>query len=361
MPGATMVVNRTRRSALVLAAVAAIGVAADVVAERLAHDLAVAGVGQVVRFPSVDTAAGRELSTLEESTSAPVVMMHGMGDFGNNPMGMAPMRKRIAKATGSYVRSVELCSKPEQLEGCPVEDQSNGFLMNMDDQVEQFARVIRSDAKLSGGFNAIGFSQGNLIIRGYIHRYNSPPVRSFVSMHGVMMGVAGIPRCPLHFPGIGLLCKTVDRLASLGIYTSLVQRRLAQANYFRDPKRLDTYRKDGLFLPDINNEVHGMRNTTYADNFRSLERLVLVMAKDDTMVHPKQSEHFGYFRDGSMSDLVDMHGAPWYVEDWFGLRTLDEQKRIERYITPGDHLRFSDDFLMQVIQKYFVTAPAVVI
>ena len=47
---------------------------------------------------------------------------------------------------------------------------------------------MKSDPKLKDGFNAIGYSQGNLIIRGYIHKYNSPPVKNFISMHGPMMG-----------------------------------------------------------------------------------------------------------------------------------------------------------------------------
>ena len=44
--------------------------------------------------------------------------------------------------------------------------------MTMDDQVDQFARVVQADEKLKAGFNAIGFSQGNTVIRGYIHKYH---------------------------------------------------------------------------------------------------------------------------------------------------------------------------------------------
>lgn len=55
-------------------------------------------------------------------------------------------------------------------------------------QVDAFAEVVRADANLSQGFNAIGYSQGNLIIRAYVERYNKPPVKSFISFHGPMMG-----------------------------------------------------------------------------------------------------------------------------------------------------------------------------
>lgn len=288
----------------------------------------------------------------------PVVMMHGMGDFAENPMGMVPLRKLIAQEANTYVHSVAICSKPDQYSDCDSEDQDNGFLMTMDDQVEQFARVVRADPKLAGGFNAIGFSQGNLLIRGYIHRFNNPPVRNFVSMHGVMMGVAGLPQCPTTVPGLGALCRTMNWLMGFGVYTGFVQSHLAQANYFRDPLALEKYREDGHFLPDINNE-RAEHNNTYSTNFASLDSLALVMAEDDTMVHPKESEHFGFFQDGSEQKLVSMKDAPWYNQDWFGLKALDDAHKITFYSTPGNHLRFTEQFLIQMVKKYFTSSAPV--
>lgn len=284
-------------------------------------------------------------------------MMHGMGDFANNPMGMVPLRKLIAQTANAYVHSVELCSSPSKLSGCDSEDQSNGFFMTMDAQVDQFARVVRADKNLSNGFNAVGFSQGNTVIRGYIHKYNDPPVRSFLSMHGVLMGVNGLPQCPMEVPGLGLICRAVDAIVShAGVYSSFVQDHLAQANYYRDAANLGEYRSGAHFLPYINNEVKGQENATYKENFKSLEKLVLVMAEDDTMVHPKESEHFGYFKDGSTETLVDMRDAPWYTDDWFGLKSLDQDKKIDFFSTPGNHLRFKTDFLVEMVKKYFVTS-----
>lgn len=309
------------------------------------------GMAAILEFTE-EPMAGRS----NAKAGLPVVMMHGMGDFGNNPMGMVPLRKLIAETANAYVHSVELCSDPTKLSDCDTQDQSNGFFMTMDEQVDQFARVVRADAKLSGGFNAVGFSQGNTVIRGYIHKYNNPPVKTFLSMHGVMMGVNGLPQCPMSVPGVGPLCRAVDAIVShAGVYSSFVQNRLAQANYYRDAENLVEYRTHGHFLPYINNEVQGHQNSTYKQNFQSLEKLVLVMAEDDTMVHPKESEHFGYFKDGSRTELVTMRDAPWYKEDWFGLKSLDEAKKIEFHSTPGNHLRFKKDFLVEMVQRYFVT------
>jgi hypothetical protein len=50
---------------------------------------------------------------------------------------------------------------------------------------------VTADANLKNGFNAVGYSQGNLVIRGYVERYNDPPVHNFISMHGILFGVSG--------------------------------------------------------------------------------------------------------------------------------------------------------------------------
>ena len=49
----------------------------------------------------------------------------------------------------------------------------------------------------------------------------------------------------------------------------------AQANYYRDPRRLDDYKAGALFLPDVNNEAMPPNaSAAYATNFASLSQLV---------------------------------------------------------------------------------------
>merc|ERR1711920_220516 len=169
-----------------------------------------------------------------------------------------------------------------------------------------------------------------------------------------MMGVSGLPQCPMNIRILGAICRGVDAIVShAAVYTQFVQNRLAQANYYRDAGNLEEYRAKGHFMPYINNEVKGKENATYKDNFKALEKLVLVMAEDDSMVHPKESEHFGYFKDGSRTQLVAMKDAAWYTEDWFGLKSLDEAKKIDFYSTPGNHLRFGKEFLDKMVAQYF--------
>merc|ERR1712050_624943 len=88
-------------------------------------------------------------------------------------------------------------------------DTINGFIMNMDKSVDVFAAKIRNDPHLSGGVNAIGFSQGNSLIRGYIQKYNDPPVNAFISVHGTVMGVSAFPNCFKQGKPLGLICKAL--------------------------------------------------------------------------------------------------------------------------------------------------------
>jgi len=271
----------------------------------------------------------------------PVVQMHGMGDFADNPMGMLPMRKAISeRLNGTYVVNAKLANGP-------MADSLDTFVMVMDEEVDTFAKFVQADWKLANGFNAIGYSQGNLIIRGYIEKYNSPPVFNWVSIHGPLSGVAGMPRCEFE----AMICKMFDGMLGAMVYESWAQTSLAQANYFRDPNRIEAYTQSCEFLPEINNERNP--NPQYKERFTSINRLALVMADNDTMIYPKESEWFGFYEDGDTSRILSMKQTKWYQEDLFGLKTLDQANRIDTYTTPGDHLQFTEEFLMEMVDKYF--------
>jgi palmitoyl-protein thioesterase len=97
------------------------------------------------------------------------------------------------------------------------------------DNVDIFAERVRSDPKLADGFNAIGFSQGNNIIRGYIAKYNDPPVKTFISVNGVNGGISAVPFC-IPSPSSSLLssriCDSLMEIASHRAYSDFSQVRL---------------------------------------------------------------------------------------------------------------------------------------
>jgi len=118
----------------------------------------------------------------------------------------------------------------------------------------------------------------------------------------------------------------------------------------------------GSFLPDINNEVllPSSRNTYYADNLASLNKLVLVLFAQDKTVVPKESAWFASekplednsfepFTSGSeqtlllsaphTKDIIPMRLQPLYKEDWIGLQKLDKSGAIDFVACSGEHMQ----------------------
>jgi len=310
-------------------------------AELMLKDLESSGLAQIVRFTR-DSSRDDDVTTPRAASSyLPVVQMHGMGDFAENPMGMVPLREAISKhLDNAYVVNIALGDNF-------VSDMLGSFVEVMSREVDIFAEKVRADENLRDGFNAIGYSQGCLTIRGYIEKYNSPPVKNFISVHGPMQGVAGFPQCNYS----SSICKMFDNFLGMAAYESLSQSVLAQANYFRDPLRASEYLAGNVWLPLVNNERSP--NATYATNLASLEKLVCVKALQDTMIWPNDSEWWGFYQDGSDTTLLSMQDTPLYQQDLFGLRTLVESGRYFNISTPGNHLQFDLDWLTGVLDTYF--------
>ena len=57
-----------------------------------------------------------------------------------------------SKLPGIYIHSIQIGSNME-------EDIVNGFFKNANDQIDMACQMLTNDPKLSGGFNAMGFSQ----------------------------------------------------------------------------------------------------------------------------------------------------------------------------------------------------------
>merc|ERR1712146_273921 len=89
--------------------------------------------------------------------------------------------------------------------------------------VEYFAKRVDADPKLKNGFDAFGLSQGNNVIRGYITKYNNPPVRNFMSICGINAGVGAFPQCSPKFPVVGGICKALTEVLGLLAYNPISQ------------------------------------------------------------------------------------------------------------------------------------------
>lgn len=282
----------------------------------------------------------------------PLVIWHGLGDTYSSS-GIEQVRSLIAKIhPGIFIHSVYIDLDEK-------EDRRATFYGNVDDQVEQVAEQLKAVSELSGGFDAIGFSQGGQFLRAYVERHNDPPIHNLITFGSQHMGISDMPACkPYDF-----LCQVARNVARAGVYNEWAQQNLVQAQYFRDPAQLPKYLSANHFLTSINNEVPATRNATYAAHLAQLETLVLVLFERDRTVVPKESAWFGSYappppededgtREGKEEILVPMREQPLYKEDWIGLRALDEHGRVVLASCDGEHMHLPTECWKPLVEKY---------
>ena len=295
-------------------------------------------------------------------------------------MGIRGIGELIAREIpGTHVHSVMLGSNP-------AEDAYRGFVGDVNAQVESQCETLALDARLAGGFHAIGFSQGGQFLRALAQRCGDRlNVRSLITLGGQHQGVAAPPRCGgdataaaaaaeeeeeeddgeeeeddgASSASVGALCRAMTDAIARGAYARFTRDRIVQAQYFKDANDLASYRKHNPFLPDVNNELvddggEETRNETYRRNLLRLEKLVLFKWTDDTVVVPRESSWFGTYAENDRGGaIVPLREQRMYAEDWLGLRALDEAGRLKLLEIPGDHMTFTREwFVTNVIDAH---------
>eukprot|EP01127_Copromyxa_protea_P012980 TRINITY_DN3434_c0_g1_i2.p2 TRINITY_DN3434_c0_g1~~TRINITY_DN3434_c0_g1_i2.p2 ORF type:complete len:133 (-),score=26.62 TRINITY_DN3434_c0_g1_i2:16-414(-) len=128
---------------------------------------------------------------------------------------------------------------------------------------------------------------------------------------------------------------------------------VVQAQYFHDPMDEPGYLQNNKFLPDINNAI--TINQSYKDNLTKLNSLLLVMFASDTVVVPRESSWFWWFKEGSNTELVPYNQTELYLKDTIGLQTLEKEGKLKFDSAPGDHMKFTLAwFLEHVITPYLI-------
>jgi palmitoyl-protein thioesterase len=289
---------------------------------------------------------------LPDNGAHPIVLTHGVTDSC-----FSDFMVNVTAAAGARAKTHAVCIAQGK---DYLHDYLNSLLVSMDDSIDNFAAQVRADPKLKHGFNGIGISQGAILMRGYIEKYNDPPVKSFLSIHGIPVGVAGLPKCFQQGKPLGLVCKAVDEVLSDLAYNPTIQGFAFPADEFRDPFKTKTQYFLDSQLAELNNENPLRVNHTYKENFAKVERFAMVKAWQDTTVYPNEGSWFGQYADNSYKVIETMNETELYKNDTYGLRTVDEQGRVCFETTPGDHMAFSDDTLNTWIDRHFLNRSACV-
>ncbi|RLN72288.1 hypothetical protein BBJ28_00010284 [Nothophytophthora sp. Chile5] len=234
--------------------------------------------------------------------------------------------------------------------------------------------VVARDDRFKDGYIFIGHSQGGLLARAVIEEMDDHKVHTFVSLaggqNGIFYGPQPADRAPVGgvregFGAVVLPSTLFDFTGySAEGYRGKMQKEFAQrsmdpalqaaysfANLGRTPVRqvwLDT----NTFMPRMNNvnkcawfdfycHLEKLRRKS---NFLRLKEAHFFASPNDGVAAPWQTSLFGQYNDVNTLEeiessfesftMVEMHDTVEYVEDTFGLRTLDERGGLFRYTAP---------------------------
>ncbi|RLN81241.1 hypothetical protein BBJ28_00024326, partial [Nothophytophthora sp. Chile5] len=167
-------------------------------------------------------------------------------------------------------------------------------------------------------------------------------------------GAAILPPALFDFTGYsdeGYRGKMQKEYAQRGMDPEL-QATYSTVNLARTPVR-DVWLGTNQFLPIINNvnqckwfDFHcHLEKLRRKSNFLRLKEAHFFASPNDGIVSPWQISHFGHYSEVNTLEeivsgfedftIVEMHDTVEYVEDTFGLRTLDERGGLFRHEVPG--------------------------
>jgi palmitoyl-protein thioesterase len=270
-----------------------------------------------------------------------------MGDTCCDAKSIGGIRNHIkSRYPGIVVHSIALGkSRPADL--------ISGYFGSLHSQINEVCNQLLEMRQLERGFVGIGFSQGGQFFRALVQRCqgNGLNVHSLITLGSQHQGIMDDPGC--RESRLSILCRAMQSVLGVGAYLPGVQSFSIQAQYFKDPNRLDVYAHRSGFLADINAEADPPLYSVYSQyrqNLASLKKLVLFQFEEDDMVVPKESAHFGFF-DGNK--VIPLNESRMWIEDTIGLRTLHEKGGLMFDFAPGRHMQFTLDwFDTNVVQPY---------
>ena len=225
----------------------------------------------------------------------------------------------------------------------------NGFMdsvtKSIDAQVEEACEKIKSNPKFQGKFNILGISQGTLIGRYIIEKCDMEgQVMKYMSFDGPQMGIASIPKITC-----GSFCEWLCNITASLAYK--LKDKIAPCGYYKYKYDQETYMKTNTFLKMLNNENLEKDEEIYR-RFTSLEKVKLIKSKEDTVITPRESSWFEFY-DKEGKEIVPLELSDFYLDDYIGLRKLNEEGKVEFAEFAEEHVLYNMKEYNEEIVEFF--------
>ncbi|CAG9332762.1 unnamed protein product [Blepharisma stoltei] len=268
---------------------------------------------------------------LADSSALPILFFHGINGACTDS-NYVEFGDYLREQLGTYVSCIEIGNGAQ-----------SSILMSMTDQVNEACTKVKADPNYQGSFNLIGISQGGIVARGVFQHCSGLQVNNLITIGSPVMGVNKFPSCEF-----GIKCSIYNNAARLGAYSSAFQA-LGPGGYVKDQYQYQTYLKKSSFLADLNNERS--INQDYIDLYLSLGYFVQFFFTQDTIVIPKQSEWFGYFKENS--EIMQAYNETLdYVNNYLGAQNMDAEGKIIRTLIEAGHCDLTHEQVNQYLIPY---------
>jgi pimeloyl-ACP methyl ester carboxylesterase len=279
----------------------------------------------------------------KSATKLPIVYMHGLTGSSHDFDQMANWTSELGYPSYSLNGDSNLASLFNRME-----DQLVTFINALEQTKKQY--------KFKEHY-LICHSQGTLLCRAYLQTYQHD-VQVFISLSGPHMGQFGLPAMLEKYVPFLRFWPVQDMHSVL--YSSIAQKSLSFANYWKDPYHYTLYQEHVSFLPFYNSELPAPDpkiSNTFKSNFLRLKKAVFTGSPDDAVIQPYFSALFSFWEitDSSDSPLVQipMEKQTIYTSDLFGLKTMKEEGRLFLFDVPGvQHLTWLSD--KKLFERYIL-------
>lgn len=209
---------------------------------------------------------------------------------------------------------------------------------------------LMENPNFQSDFSIFAISQGNLVSRYIIEKCPlKGKVINYVSFEGPHMGIGYIP-----YVTCGVICDWINDLwGSFILRLPIFPEFLAASSYFRPRHNNDDYVNFNTFLRDINNEGY-MKNPTYKERMLQLKKVLMIKGTNDKVICPKDSSFFEFY-DEKGNEIVPLEKSKFYIEDFIGIRQLNEEGRIQWVEFAEPHSQFSEEEYQKYIKPFFAS------